>query len=87
MPALEGYTCAQAFYGCTSRTIHVYGMRTESEVPEIYRDFIRERVAPNTLRRDNAQSEKPEAVMDINRKNCIKHEFTEQHHPSIPESC
>jgi len=79
--SIEGYTCAQAFYGCTSRTIHVYGMRTESEFPEIYRDFIRERGAPHTLRRDNAQSEKSEAIMEINRENCIKDEFTEPHHP------
>jgi hypothetical protein len=53
--ALGGATCAQVFYGVQSHMINVYGLKSESEMPETYKDFIREEGAPNILRRDNSQ--------------------------------
>ncbi|MEM7375787.1 MAG: hypothetical protein AAF587_44760, partial [Bacteroidota bacterium] len=49
VPSIEGYKCAQVFYGCTSKFIEVYGMRTESEFIDVYKDFICERGIPHTL--------------------------------------
>ena len=54
--SLEGYTCAQVFFGCTYKTINVYGMKTESEFSEVYKDFMNDRGIPHTLKRDNARS-------------------------------
>jgi len=79
--SIEGYHCSQLFFGCTSKTIDVYGMKTESEFVEAYQDFMRDRGIPHTLRRDNAQSERSEAVKKINRDLIIKDESTEPHSP------
>jgi viroplasmin and RNaseH domain-containing protein len=61
--------------------INVYGMRTESEMPEVYKDFIRHEGAPTYLRRDNAQVQKSKKVTTINRELLIGDQFTEPHHP------
>ena len=79
--SIEGYFCAQAFYGCTSRFIEIYGMRTESEFPSVYKDFLREKGIPHTLRRDNARSEASHAIQEIHQDLLIKDEWTEPHHP------
>jgi hypothetical protein len=52
--SIEGYYCAQVFFGMTSKMLYVAGMKTESEFPDVYLDFIRQRGIPSTLRRDNA---------------------------------
>jgi hypothetical protein len=41
----------------TSKMIHVAGMKTESEFPDAYLDFIRKHGIPSALRLDNAKSE------------------------------
>jgi hypothetical protein len=38
--AIGGATCAQVFFGLQSHMINIFGMKTESEMPNIYRDFI-----------------------------------------------
>jgi hypothetical protein len=38
--AIGGITCAQVFYGVQSHMINVYGMKSESAMPEAYKDFI-----------------------------------------------
>ena len=63
--SIEGYNCAQVFYGCTSKFIEVHGMKTESEFPEVYKDFLRERGIPHTLQKDNAKSKNSAAVKEI----------------------
>jgi hypothetical protein len=55
--SIEGYYCAQVFFGMTSKSLFVAGMKTESEFPDVYLDFIRQNGIPSTLRRDNAKSE------------------------------
>jgi hypothetical protein len=57
--------------------INVYGMIKNSEFPKIYRDFIRAEGIPSVLRRDQAQNERSEDVMDIHREFMIKDEFSE----------
>jgi hypothetical protein len=54
---IEGYHCAQVFFGMISKMLHVTGMKTESKFADVYLDFIRKYCIPSALRRDNAKSE------------------------------
>jgi hypothetical protein len=47
--ALGGATCAQIFYGVQSHMINVFGMKSESDMPEAYMDIICEEGAPSIL--------------------------------------
>ena len=73
--AYGGATCAQVFYGLLLHMINVYRMRTESEMPEVYKDFLRHEGAPTYLRRDNAQVQKSKKVTAINRELCRRTSF------------
>jgi len=73
----HGYTCAQVFFGLKSHMINVYRMRSKSNFPEVYRDFIREHGCPSALRRDKAKEEQIEEIMKIHRELFIKDKFTE----------
>jgi hypothetical protein len=42
--SIEGYHCAQVFFGMTSKLMYVAGMKTESEFDDVYLDFIRNKV-------------------------------------------
>jgi len=75
--SVDGYTCAQAFYGLSSHQIDVYGMRRESEFPDRYRDFLRSEGAPSILRRDNSKAQQSDKVADLNRKYLIDDNFSE----------
>jgi hypothetical protein len=56
--SIEGFYCAQVFFGMTSKMLYVADMKTESEFPDVYLDFIRQQHGiPSALRRDNAKSE------------------------------
>ena len=79
--SIEGYNCSQVFYGCTSRKLHVEGMRTESQFPDAYMDFIRKNGIPHTLRRDNAKAQKSKQVQEIHRDLIISDQWTEPHSP------
>jgi len=46
---LGGITCAQLFVGTKSKLTKIFGMRTESEGPDAFEDFIRENGAPYGL--------------------------------------
>jgi hypothetical protein len=61
--------------------INVYGMRTESEFPGIYQDFLREEGAPSILRRDNSQTQTGKKVTALNRNYVIGDQMTEPDHP------
>jgi hypothetical protein len=63
--SIEGYHCAQAFFGMTSKILIVSGMKTESEFPDVYLDFIRQHGISSALRRDNAKSEMSQLVCQI----------------------
>ena len=79
--SIEGYWCAQVFYGCTSRRLKVYGMKRESEFVDVYQDFMRDCGIPHTLRRDNAKSEGSEKVTKLHRDLIVADEWTEPYSP------
>ena len=79
--SIEGYTCAQVFVGLNSRRITTIGMKTESDFPKAYQDFMRMRGIPHTLRRDNAKSEQSEAILKLNRDFVVSDEYTEPYSP------
>ena len=75
--AIGGFTCAQVLYGTTSRVINVYGMKSKSEFPAVYADFLRNEGIPTVLHWDNAPEEQSQAVTTMNRKYLIKDEYSE----------
>jgi len=79
--SIEGYYCAQVFFGMTSKSLFVAGMKTESEFPDVYLDFIRQNGIPSALRRDNAKSEMSQRVKNIHRDLVIADQWTEPHSP------
>jgi hypothetical protein len=79
--SIEGFYCAQVFFGMTSKTFYVAGMKTESEFPDFYLDFIRQHGIPSDLRRDNAKSEVSQRFCQIHRDLIIADQWTEPHSP------
>ena len=79
--SLEGYWCSQVFYGTKSHRIHIEGMKTESQFPDVYLDFIRKHGIPPVLHKDNAKSEMSEKVKQIHRDLVIADTWTEPHSP------
>jgi hypothetical protein len=51
----------------TSRMLVVAGMKTESEFPDVYLDFIMQYCILSDLRRDNAKSEMSQRVKQIHQ--------------------
>ena len=79
--SIEGYHCAQVFFGMTSKMLFVADMKTESEFADVYLDFIRKYAIPSALRRDNAKSEMSQRVHQIHRDLVIADQWTEPHSP------
>jgi hypothetical protein len=79
--SIEGYHCAQIFFGMTSKMLYAAGMKTESEFADVYLDFIRKYGIPSALRRDNVKSEMSQLVKDIHRDLIIADQWTEPHSP------
>jgi hypothetical protein len=79
--SIEGYHCAQVFFGMTSKMLYVACMKTESEFADLFLDFIRKYGVPSALRRDNAKSEMSQRVQDIHRDLIIADQWTEPHSP------
>jgi hypothetical protein len=79
--SIEGYYCAKVFFGETSKSLFVKGMKTESEFPDVYFDFIRQIGIPAALRRDNTKSEMSQRVKQIHRDLVIADQWTEPHSP------
>ena len=79
--SLEGYWCAQVFYGTKSHRIHIEGMKSESQFPDAYLDFIRKHGIPPVLHKDNAKSEMSDKVKQIHRDLIIADTWTEPHSP------
>ena len=77
--AFCGSTCAQAHCGLTSGMINVHGMTSESEMSNTHQDFCREEGHPSVLRRDNAKAQQSKKVLEINRDNNVKDQFSEAH--------
>jgi hypothetical protein len=79
--AIEGYHCAQVFFGIISKMLYVTGMKTESEFADVYLDFIRKYGILYALRRDYAKSEMSQRVKYIHRDLIIADQWTEPHSP------
>jgi hypothetical protein len=79
--SIEGYHCAQVFFGMTSEMLYVAGMKAKSEFADVYLDFIRKYGIASALRRDNAKSEMSQRVKDIHRDLIIADQWTESHSP------
>jgi len=79
--AIDGYTCAQLFYGTTSRFIVIYPMKREGDGPNILQDFIGDHGSPFILRSDNSRMQSGQLWTTIYRKYNIKQTFTEPYHP------
>ena len=63
----------------TSSRITTIGMKTKSEFPKAYQDFMKRHGIPHTLRRDNTKEEESKYIMDLHRDLVISDEFTEPH--------
>jgi hypothetical protein len=79
--SIEGFHCAQVFFCMTSKMLYVAGMKTESEFPDVYLDFIRQHGIPSALRRDNAKAKMSQQVCQIHRDLVIADQWTEPHSP------
>ena len=79
--AIGGFTCAQLFYGTTTRFIVLYPMKREGDGPTILQDFIRDHGSPFVLRNDNSQMQSGHLWTSICRKYNIRQTFTEPNHP------
>ena len=55
--SVEGYNMAHVFYGCSSGTIHVYGMKSKGKFYKLYQDHIEEVGIPHTLRQDYSKEQ------------------------------
>ena len=80
--AIGGFTCAQLFYGKTSRFIVIYPMKREADGPHALEDFIRDVGAPYKIKSDNSAMQSGNVWTTICRKYNIQQCFTEPHHPN-----
>ena len=80
VPALGGRTCAQIFYGVSSHMINVYGMKSESEVPLAYQDFMQNEGIPSLLRRDMSKAQMSDKISTLNRDNIVEDAWSEPYH-------
>ena len=78
--AIGGATCAQVFFGCKSKMINVYPMKSESEGPNAYEDFLREEGIPSIVHRDNAKMQTGDDFAVLNRHYLVKDGLTEPYH-------
>eukprot|EP00957_Ditylum_brightwellii_P147392 11223810-Ditylum_brightwellii.AAC.1 len=79
---LGGITCVQLYVGTQSKLTKVFGMRTESEGPQAFDDFIRDNGAPYTLRSNNAKMQIGISFKNILRKYNICSKHTKPDHPT-----
>ena len=70
--ALHGETMVQLYAGRKSMFTVVYGMKSETQMPETLQDFIREWGAMQGLKSDNAKAQLSAKVLDILRMYNIK---------------
>jgi hypothetical protein len=77
--SIEGYHCAQGFFGMTSKMLYVAGMKSESDFSDVYLDFIRKHDIPSAPQRDHAKSQMSQRVQDIHRDLIIADQWTKLH--------
>jgi hypothetical protein len=79
---ISGATCAQVFYGLKSHFMNVYPLRTESDGPKVFEDFVRTEGIPNVIRSDNSKMQRLNKNLVAKfRRWMLRNEFTKPHHP------
>jgi hypothetical protein len=76
-----GRTCAQVYWGTQSHMMNVLGMRSKSEMPLSYQDFMREEGIPSCLHSDGAAEQTGQKVKSLNREYLVKESYSEPYHP------
>jgi hypothetical protein len=79
--SIDGYHCAQAFFGMTSNMLYIAGMKTESEFADVYLDFISKYGIPSALQRENTKYEMSQRGMNFHRVLIIYNQWKELHSP------
>eukprot|EP00957_Ditylum_brightwellii_P005992 453688-Ditylum_brightwellii.AAC.1 len=79
---LDVITCAQLFVGMQSKLTKVYGLRTESQGPQAFQDFIWDNGAPYALCSNNSKMQTGISFTNILKRYIIKSEHTESKHPT-----
>jgi hypothetical protein len=54
--SIEGFFSAQVFFGITSKTLYVAGMKIESTFSDVYLDFIRQHGKPIAFLKEIVQN-------------------------------
>ena len=49
VPSVEGFSCAQVYFGMTSHMINIHGMKKESDFFDVHRDFFGNEGVPSVL--------------------------------------
>jgi hypothetical protein len=65
----------------TSKMLYVADMKTESELADVYLDFIRKCSIPSALRRENAKFDMSQRIKDIHIDLIIADRWTQSHSP------
>src|SRR5690348_17334566 len=76
--ALGVYTCAQLHVGKESIFTEIYEMKTENQMPETLKEFIRQWGAPSALMSDSAKVETSKQIKEI-LKNILGFQFVKKH--------
>jgi hypothetical protein len=79
---VSGALCAQVFFGINSHMMDIYPLRTESDGPNAFEDFVRQQGIPTAFRSDNSKMQ----TLGLKLKNKLRDmlvglETTEPHHP------
>jgi len=80
IPGHGGCQMLQLFGGMESKFLAGYPLRSESDIPAVYQDFLREVGAPVGLKSDNAKAEIYGKVLDLNRLYCVKDKQSEAYY-------
>lgn len=76
----EGFNCAQIFYGIKSMVTSHYGMKKESQGPEMLLDFFRQEGVPLSITRDNSKMQSGKLWTEYSRRYWVKDNFIEPYH-------
>ena len=80
-PGIGGIKCVQLFVGMNSQYTSVHGLKSESEGPQAFEDFLRDKGAPYGLRHDNSKMQLSKTWVQILRRYNILDQNTEPHNP------
>jgi len=77
----EGYNYSQILYGINLCYISNFGMKTESDRPEMLLAFFRQEGVPLSILRDNSKMQAGKLWTEYCRQYWVEDKFTKPHHP------